>query len=158
MLTPPFKYIRALAAESGVDTGTFVTILTQLQNTDNKALKILSIEWEWINCSLWPGAVDISASFALFRGPLLAGPSIASPGCIYANTIYKVGTAAAATDVFFSPNGKWVPEGDLLVGDETMTLFVTSALTGLAQNFALRIGVEVVNVSQLEKTQLLKAL
>lgn len=158
MLVSPFRYIRSFASESGVDTGTFVTLQTQLVNTDNKALKIKAIEWEWQNVVAWPGALDIVATFALFRGPLQAGANIASPGVIFGHSTVKLGTALAVTDVAIPISGKWVPEVDMVIGDETMTLYLTSTNTGLAQFLSFRITVEKINVTALEKVALLKAL
>jgi len=157
MLRNPFRYIRLFASESGIDTGTNVNIPTQLVNTDNKAIRIKAIEWEWQNVVAWPSAVDIVATFALYRGPIQAGANIASPGVIFGHSTVKLGTALAVTDVTIPIAGKWVPDVDLLVADENMTLYITSTATGLAQFLAFRIAVETVKIDQIEKVALLKA-
>jgi hypothetical protein len=158
MLQEPLRYIRLFASESGVDTGTFVNFLTQLRNDDNNALKILCIEWEWQNVVAWPGSLDIVATWALFRGANQAGPQIASPGVIFGSSLVKLGTAASTTDVVVNPQGRWEPVGDFLIPDESLTLYITSTNTGLAQFLSFRITVEKVKVTAIEKVRLLKQL
>lgn len=152
----PFKQILKRCVESAVDTGTFVIILTGLSNNDNYVFRIAAIEWNLLNVQSWPPSVDVFVEFALFYGANIPAPPIVSPQVVFADRVMVHGTALSVSDFYMPTTGVWKPVTDTYIATETITMYITSQNTGLAQNIDIRISDERVLVSNMDKTQLMR--
>jgi len=148
----PQKFLYASAVQGGADAYVQSSFVTGLSGLSKTAYRVRSIIYE---TARGPGAANSNFEFAISRRTKAAMPLITDPNLLHK---YKLGTEMTTSGQSNTPlviQFNFSENEDLLIVEDPLYFEFDTQTTGLAQTAYLRIGYNVVTLSEVDRLELL---